>query len=57
MVFAPKKNRSKSWFSGCLMFKLILNGITRLDHNTEIQLILVDKPKHVISLIENDQTD
>ncbi|KHG23216.1 tRNA (Ile)-lysidine synthase [Gossypium arboreum] len=36
---------------GCLMFKLVLSDITWLDRNMKRHIILVDKPKHVRSLI------
>ena len=57
MVFVSKVKRKQILLIDCLMFKLILSGIIWSDHNTERQLILVDEPKHVLSLIENEQTN
>ena len=42
---------------GCLLFKLILRGITWFNRSMERQLVLLDEPKNVINLIENEKTD
>ncbi|KHF98152.1 hypothetical protein F383_37287 [Gossypium arboreum] len=39
------------------MFKLILSSITWPDRNTEGQIILLHKPKHVLSQIGKEKTD